>query len=84
MQYYEVDALLDNYYMKNKDSWEQARLIAYITAQVNSKDKLSLQDIMKFYWEKDEVSAVSGEVDMKSIEQELKQMEDILNNNNNG
>ena len=80
MQFYEIDSLLDSYYMKHKDSWEQARLIAYITAQVNSKDRLTPEDIMKFHWEKDDTPAVANEVDKKAIELELKQMEDILNN----
>ena len=80
MQFYEIDCLLDNYYLKNKDSWEQARLIAYITAQVNSKDRLNPEDIMKFHWEKDDKPAESNDIDTAAIEMELKQMENILNN----
>lgn len=79
MQFYEVEALLDSYYMKHKDSWEQARLIAYITAQVNSRDKLNPEDIMKFHWEKND-KPETNEIDPSVIELELKQMEDILNN----
>ena len=80
MQFYEVDALLDSYYLKHKDSWEQARLIAYMTARVNSKGDLSPTDIMKFHWEKDEHDPVVSEADQKNIEQEMKQLENILNN----
>ena len=79
MQFYEIDALLDSYYLKHKDSWEQARLIAYMTARVNSKGDLSPTDIMKFHWEKDDTPEVN-ELDQKNIELEMKQLEDILNN----
>lgn len=79
MQFYEVNALLDSYYLKNKDSWEQARLIAYMTAQVNSRERIKPDDIMKFHWEKDDKPA-NDEIDSTAIELELKQMEDILNN----
>lgn len=48
---YEVRAILKYEYLANKDSWEQARLIAYLIAQTNSKKKLQLSDIASFYWE---------------------------------
>lgn len=51
MQMYELPALLNNLYKRNKDSWEQTRLIGYITAQVNSTKKLNITDIIKFGWE---------------------------------
>lgn len=80
MQFYEIDSLLDSYYMKHKDSWEQARLIAFMTARVNSKGDLSPTDIMKFHWEKDEDVQMVSEADQKNIELEMKQLENILNN----
>jgi hypothetical protein len=51
-----------------------------MTARVNSKGDLSPTDIMKFYWEKDEHDPVVSEADQKSIELEMKQLEDIMNN----
>lgn len=80
MEFYEVDSLLDSYYLKNKDSWEQARLIAYMTAQVNSRERLSPEDIMKFHWENDDKPVESNEQEQNDIELEIKQLEDILNN----
>lgn len=80
MEMYEVDSLLDSYYLKNKDSWEQARLIAYMTAQVNSRKTISPEDIMKFHWEKDNTQNVVDEEEQKQMELEIKQLEDILNN----
>lgn len=44
---------MDYEYLAHQDSWEQARLVAYLIAQSNSKNKLQLTDIVKFYWEKD-------------------------------
>lgn len=45
-----------------KDNWEQARLISYLIAQVNSKKKLKFSDIMEFHWDKEtEIEGVSNE-----------------------
>lgn len=79
MEFYEVEALLDSYYLKHKDSWEQARLIAYMTAQVNSRNTIKPEDIIKFHWEKDDHEPIACE-DQKNIELEMKQLENILNN----
>lgn len=37
----------------HKDEWEQARFISYVVAQVNSKKKLKLSDIIDLPWEKE-------------------------------
>lgn len=51
---YELAAALKYQHYAVKDGWEQARLIAYIVAQVNSKNRLSIKDILEFPWEEDE------------------------------
>ena len=51
---YEVRAIMKYQYYAYKESWEQARLVAYIIAQCNSTKKLKLQDISRFYWEEPE------------------------------
>lgn len=63
MQMYEVNALVTNLYQHNKESWEQARLIAYIIAQVNSSKKIESTDIVKFGWDKmdDHNTTISNE-----------------------
>lgn len=48
---------MDYEYYAHKDSWEQARLVAYLVAQSNSSKKINLTDIAKFYWEKEEASS---------------------------
>lgn len=51
MEMYEVRAAMRYSYYANKDLWEANRLIAYMVAQVNSKKRLQLQDIVRFPWE---------------------------------
>lgn len=48
---WEINDLIDLVPYCDRATWEQARLNAYVTAQVNSKKKLSQQDICKFKWE---------------------------------
>lgn len=65
MTWAEIQTLLKYDYYSVKDQWEQARLIAYMTAQVNSKRKLTFQDIVEFPWENEE-----DEEEVKPISQE--------------
>ncbi len=53
IEWYEINALLKYSYYKYKDGWEQSRLIAYMIAQTNSTQKLTVDDIMHFYWEEE-------------------------------
>lgn len=48
---YEIVPYIQNIHLRSKEGWEQARLNAYITAQVNSSKKLKITDIMEFPWE---------------------------------
>lgn len=54
MEWYEVTAIMKYQYYTYKDGWEQARLVAYMVAQVNSKKTLTMSDILQFPWEKEE------------------------------
>lgn len=67
MQMYEVRAILKYEYLANKDSWEQARLISYLIAQTNSRKKLKLTDITKFYWE-DESGESTSDTSMSNAD----------------
>lgn len=53
MSWAEINTLLKYDYYAYKDSWEQARMISYLIAQVNSKKRLQFSDIMEFPWEKE-------------------------------
>lgn len=61
MEFFEIRALMKHQHFAHKDSWEQARLIAYVVAQVNSKKKLKMSDIMDFPWENDLDSNITKE-----------------------
>ena len=61
MEFFEIRALLKYQWYSHKDSWEQARLISYIMAQVNSKNKMKMSDIIDFEWEKEANSLSNNE-----------------------
>ena len=64
MEWYEIESVINYQHYANKENWEQARLIAYIIAQVNSKKRLKIEDIIKFPWDsefKEENQTISKE-----------------------
>ena len=72
MEFYEIRALMKYQYYAHKDNWEQARLISYLIAQVNSKKQLKLSDIIEFEWDKENIElnkSVSNEEIAKLREQ---------------
>lgn len=79
MQTYEIEALLENIWMKSKESWEQARLQAYITAQVNSTKKIEMSDLLTFPWEKTQKVEDTQE-ERDALMKEMKEWENIMNN----
>jgi len=48
---WELYNIVDNLPNLDRNLWESSRLIAYVVAQVNSKKKLTFQDICSFKWE---------------------------------
>lgn len=54
---YELSIICDSLHLRVKDSWEQARLISYVTAQVYSRKKIKPTDIMAFAWEGERTAA---------------------------
>lgn len=79
MNFYEIEALLDNLWMKNKESWEQTRVQAYITAQTQSTKKIDMNDMMSFPWEKKVEKIEDTPEDIEMMRKEMKEMEDKLN-----
>lgn len=51
MAMYEVEATLEGLQYRNRESWEQTRMVCYMTAQANSTKKLTPLDILKFPWD---------------------------------
>lgn len=76
---YEIEALIENLWMRDKESWEQARMQAYITAQVNSTKKIEMSDFLTFPWEKVEVKIEDTEEQKESIMMEMKAWEKKMN-----
>lgn len=75
MQPYELPILLSKMNLSVKWDFEMTRHLMYIIAQVNSKRKLKLTDIMKFDWDGKKRKAVS--VDMEKMEELSKMMNEI-------
>ena len=77
MEFYEIRALLKYEHYSHRDDWEQARMVAYMIAQVNSKRKLTFQDITKFYWEK-EAEEHDTSISKEDVERLKKRAESVI------
>lgn len=78
IQAYEIQALMKYSYFRNKESWEQARLISYLIAQTHSTKKLKLEEIVKFPWEQqDEKQHISERITQYDIDFLEKQAEEM-------
>lgn len=83
MQIYEIEALVENIWMKSKESWEQARLQAYVTAQCQSTKKMEIKDLMTFPWENVENEKIQDtKEEREELMKEMKAWENIMNNKN--
>lgn len=79
MELYEIDALMDNLWRKDKESWEQTRSISYVTAQVQSRKPLDPKDIMTFPWEKEATPHIDSKEELDEVWREMKAMEKKMN-----
>lgn len=79
MQFYEIECLIENMWMKDKTSWEQTRTVGYITAQCQSTKKIDPQEMMSFPWEKKVDKVEDTPEDIEKMRKEMKAMEDRLN-----
>lgn len=52
MEFYEIGSLLKYQYMKDMETWEQARMLGFITARSNGTKIHKMEDLIKFSWEK--------------------------------
>lgn len=53
MQAYEPDIYMEYLDYTDRTQWESSRILAYLTAQVNSRKKLKIKDIIKLPWDND-------------------------------
>lgn len=82
MEMYEIKALMDYEYYSHRDEWEQARLISYLIAQVNSKKKLKQEDILQFYW--DNEKEPETEITKRDLERLKNKAQEYLKTINGG
>lgn len=81
MQWYEVDEVLCNLAEKERESWEQTRLISYVIAQTNSTKRLKPTDIIKFRWDNEGKNTSVSKADMERLK---KKTEAFLKSKQNG
>ena len=81
MKFYEFNSLLETIVENEKLCWEQTRFLSYITAQVNSRKKLKVTDILKFGWDdnynNNDISTQN--IDIKSLREKLNELENEQN-----
>ena len=82
MEWYEINSAMKYQYYSFKDGWEQARLIAYMVAQVNSKRTLKMDEILPFPWEKEDEEEHITSITKEEIEQLKKEAEAYMKNKN--
>ena len=83
MQTWEINDMIENIPYTDRALWETARVNAYVVAQVNSRKKLTQQDILKFKWEdmsnfmhEDHIIEMSNE-DIKRLEELSKNFKNV-------
>lgn len=76
---YEIRAAIKYEYYAHKDSWEQARFIAYPIYQYGSKQRLSMNELLPFYWEGD-VEKSNTSISKEDIERLKKKAQTYINN----
>lgn len=82
METYEVNSALKYSYYSEKDGWEQARLISYIMAQAHSTKNLKMDDIVKFYWEKEDDEKENTIITKEDVERLKAQAQQYLRSQN--
>ena len=70
---WELNNLIENIPYLDRNLWESSRLNSYVTAQVNSRKKISYQDICNFKCEEKETEEKNIEISDDDIER-LKQL----------
>ena len=78
---YEAKSLLQYGYYKDKENWEQTRLLAYVTAQVNSTKKIKITDILKFEWDENNNGKTSKLMDDSELQRLKDKAKAIIDNN---
>lgn len=83
IEWYEINSLFKYRHYTYKESWEQARLITYMTAQCNSRRHLQLTDIIRFPWEENEETEEQTKVTDDDVKRLKAMANDYLSKENN-
>ncbi len=82
---YELETILESLQLKHKNSWEQTRMISYITAQINSSKKIKATDLMTFSWDEkieeknDDITCEDKERIKQKSDEIIKELNNIYN-----
>ena len=71
----ECGAIIDSYNQSFRNSWEQTRYVAFITAAVISKKIKKPADLLKFVWDNE----VNDDDVIVSKEERMKMEEEMIN-----
>ena len=82
MDFIEVESFIDGLNRRNREAWEQTRLLGFIIAQSNSTKTLKQTDILRFPWDEEEKKnpSVTNE-EMQRLRAKAKEVESQLNTN---
>lgn len=80
MELYEVDIILEHLAYKERNSWEQTRLLLYAMLQQCSKKQLKIEDILKFPW--DEKKSSASDISAEDVERLMKKAEQFIKSKN--
>lgn len=78
MKFYEIPELVKGLGLKTRDSWEQTRLLAYMTAQVNSTKKIKPSDILQFEWDEKQSDVEQKGISKQDINRLSKKTDEVL------
>ena len=80
MEWYEIETLIENKWRKDKETWEQARVQAYFTAQCQSTKEIDPKKILPFPWDRVKVEEQDDTPeDREEVYREMKEMERQMN-----
>lgn len=85
MEEWEVYNFYEQLKYANKPEWEMTRLLMYVTAQVQSRKKLKMNEILSLPWDKDfnDKSSMPTEItneEKEALRRQAKEMEKFLQN----
>ena len=82
MDFIEVESFIDGLNRRNRESWEQTRLLGFIIAQSNSTKTLKQTDILRFSWDEEEKKDTSvTDEEIQRLRAKAKEVESQLNTN---